>query len=98
MKHTLLILTAATALSACTLEGTSGNRDAFAIPDPIDPCGARSVQFLKGRSENALNGRRYAAPLRILRHGDTVDPKDVNVNRLTARIAANGQIATLTCD
>ncbi|MEM7441439.1 MAG: I78 family peptidase inhibitor [Pseudomonadota bacterium] len=92
------VLVTAAIISGCTVENLGGNSDAFLIPDPIDPCGARSVQFLVGKSENRLKGRRYAAPLRILRAGDVVDTKDVNPNRLTARVSAGGRIASLTCD
>lgn len=78
-------------------EGVLGSEDVFIIPDPADPCGATTVQFLVGRPESALNGRRYAAPLRILRTGDKIDKRDVNPNRLTVKISDTGRIASLTC-
>lgn len=91
-------------LAACTptpedgvQEGILGAEDTFVIPAAPDPCGARTVQFLAGRPETALKGRRYAAPLRLIRPGDEVDKRDVNVNRLTVRISETGRIASLTC-
>ena len=89
------VLCGACILAACTVDGTG---DEVLIPDPIDPCGARSVQFLVGQSEDRLNNRRYAAPLRILRDGDEVKRNDVDPNRLTARISAKGRVASLTCE
>lgn len=88
-------------LAACTVEngGTGANRnlELAIIPQAVDPCGAGSVQFLVGRPESALQGRRYAAPLRLLRDGDVIDAKDVNLNRLTVAISGGGRIASLKC-
>ena len=93
------LVATALAVSACTIEegGGAGGADFAVIPQPVDPCGERSVQFLVGRPESALKNRRFAAPLRILRHGDTIDAKDVNLNRLTVAISQNGRIASLKC-
>ncbi len=86
-------------ISACTIESGGGGvgGDVAVIPQADDPCGAATVQFLVGRSESALQGRRYAAPLRLLRDGDTIDARDVDLNRLTVAISQNGRIASLKC-
>ena len=99
-SYPCLALVAAALLSGCVTETSTpgiGGDGVFTIPNPIDPCGAGSVQFLKGRPESALKGRRYAAPVRILRDGDEVDPRDVNPNRLTVSVSGNGRIASLVC-
>lgn len=94
-----LILT----LAACVpeTETTTGGMSpsgVFTIPDPDDPCGAATVQFLVGKPEARLMGRRYAAPLRIVHPEDKISDRDVNPNRLTARVSADGRVASLTCD
>lgn len=89
---------AALLLAACQpTENVGPMGDVYVIPPPPDPCGARGVQFLKGRPETALKGRRYAAPLRILRPGDEISPRDVDPNRLTVTLSDSGRIVSLVC-